>query len=126
METTMKASTPTPKWLQWFLDLRWDAWLGWITEAVLVVTFVVITYDQFAEGLTRSGWLMILLTVLFCGPGLWLLLGYKPQIGSKFGKYDVGAIICFTIWVSLLLYFLAWNVDFQTGLGHRFDISMTR
>ena len=121
METTMKAHKAVPQWLQWFVDLTWYEWLAWIAEAVLVVTFVWITADQFAENLSRAGWIMVLLTILTCGPGLWLILGYRPAPGEKFGKYDIGAIICFAIWAIMLAYLLIWTVDFQPGFGHRFE-----
>jgi len=101
----------------------WFEWLAWITEVVLFGTFALIAYDQFAERSFTAGWMMILLGILFCGPGLWLLLGYRPAEGSKFGKYDIGAIVCLALWSVLLFYFLAWTVDFQPGFGFRFEIS---
>jgi hypothetical protein len=123
METALSASRPVPRWLGWFLALTWYERLAWITEFVLFGTFALIAYDQFAEGQSRAGWIMILLMILFCGPGLWLLLGYRPTAGSKFGKYDIGAIICLVVWSVMLFYFLAWTVDFQPGFEQRFDIS---
>ena len=115
METTMKTSTPIPKWLQWFLDLRWYEWLGWIVEFGLFATFVVVTHTQFAEDEPRAGWIMILLTILLAGPGLWLLLGYKPKAGTKFNKFDIGAIICFAIWAILLFYLILPLPKFVPG-----------
>lgn len=122
MEITMKETKSVPKWIVWVLDLSWYEWIAWLTEIVLIATFVAITYDQFAEGLSRAGWIMILLITLFCGPGLWLILRYRPKSESPFGKLDIGAIICFVIWSILLIYFLVWNVEFENGLGFRFDI----
>ena len=111
----MKAERSVPKWVQWLLNLAWYEWLGWIVEVFLLATFIVVTQTQFAEDESRGGWIMILLTILFCGPGIWLLLGYKPQPGSKFGKFDIGAIICFAIWAVLLFYIIVPLPEFVTG-----------
>jgi hypothetical protein len=118
METSI-ASKPAPAWLQKIMGTAWYVWLAWSVEIVLIGAFGLITYDQFEEGLPHAGWMMILITVMFCGPGLWLLLGYRPQVHSNFGRYDVGAIICFAMWSFLLVYFLMWSVDFQPGFGNR-------
>lgn len=119
MEATVKESKKVPKWLQRLIDLTWYEGLAWIIEAGLAVTFILITYDQFGEGFHRAGWVMILLTLLFAGPGFGLLLWYRPEPGSKFGKYDIGAIIAFAIWLIMLLYFIVWTVEFQPGFGNR-------
>jgi hypothetical protein len=119
MESMPNASRPVPKWVQKIVGLAWYEWLAWIVEISLIGAFVLITYDQFEEGLQRGGWLMILITILFCGPGMWLLLRYKPESQSLFGKFDIGAIVCFAIWAILLGYFLIWTVDFQPGFGNR-------
>jgi hypothetical protein len=119
MESTGTASKPVPTWLQRILGLTWYEWLAWIVEICLIGAFGMIAYDQFEEGLRRAGWLMTLITIVFCGPGIWLLLRYKPSSESPFGKLDIGAIICFAIWAVLLGYFLIWSVDFQPGFGNR-------
>lgn len=115
METTMKASGPTPRWVKWCFSHPWYEWLGWLVEAALFFTFISVIYTQFAESEIRGGWVMILLTLLVCGPGIWILFGYKPQPGSKFGKHDIGLIICFAIWIILLGYLFFWNVQFYPG-----------
>jgi hypothetical protein len=112
METTMKGSKPVPKWLHWVWDLTWYEWLGWIMECSLLFLFLSVVYTQFAEDEPRAGWVMLLITILFCQPGIWILLGYKPQPKSKFGKYDKGLIICFAIWGVLLALLVGWEVQF--------------
>jgi len=115
METTMKVSRPAPKWLQWFLDLTWYECLGWLVEFSMLFVLLAVVYTQFAEGEPRGGWVMLLITILFCQPGIWILLGYKPQPKSKFGKYDIGLIICFAIWGVLLALLVGWEVQFYPG-----------
>lgn len=114
MENIM-SSGAVPKWAQWCFRQRWYLWLGWLVEAALLITFLSVTYTQFAESEIRGGWVMALLTVLTCGPGIWILLAYKPQPGSKFGKYDIGLIICLAIWVILFGYLFFWDVQFYPG-----------
>ena len=75
MESMMAASRPAPKWFQKLQGLTWYEWLAWIVEISLIGALGLIAYDQFEEGLKRAGWLMILIAILFCGPGIWLLLG---------------------------------------------------
>jgi len=115
MDTTMKKLTPTLRWLQWLLRPRWYEWLGGIVEASLLFVFAAVTYTQFAEDEPRAGWIMILLTILFAGPGIWLVFGYRPKEQSGFGKFDVGLIICFAIWGVLLSFLLGWKVHFYPG-----------
>jgi len=99
-------ATTVPKWVMRLVGLTWYEWLAWIIQAGLVATFVVVTSTQFQESEARAGWIMILLTILFGGPGFWLLLKYRPAPGSKFNSFDVGAIICFAVWAILLFYLI--------------------
>ena len=119
MERTIKVAGAPPRWVQWLLNLNWYEWLAWIVEIGMLVMFVWITYDQFAEGLPRAGWIMIALSILFVGPGLWLILGYRPSGVGTFGKREIGVILCFVIWAGIFLYLLGWGVDFQPGFGNR-------
>ena len=114
MENIMSSSA-VPKWVRWCFRQRWYSWLGWLMEAALLITFISVTYTQFAESEIRGGWVMILLTLLTCGPGIWILLGYRPEPGSKFGKYDIGLIICFAIWFAIFGYLFFWDVQFLSG-----------
>ena len=115
MEATAKSSRTVPVWVQTLLDLKWYEWLAWIIQIGLIATFIVVTHTQFAEDEPRAGWIMILLTILFCGPGIWLFLGYRPEPGSKFGKYDVGLIVCVAIWAILLFYMIVPLPEFGPG-----------
>ncbi len=114
METAIKASNRIPEWVQRLVGLRWYQWLGWFVELGLIATFVVVTQTQFAEEEPRAGWIMSVLTVLFCGPGIWLLLGYK-HVPGKFSKYDIGAIVCFAIWAIVMLYLVVPLPAFEPG-----------
>jgi len=115
MDTTIKRSKPTPKWVQVLVNLTWYEWLGWFIKIGLLVTFIVVTHTQFAEDEPQAGWIMILLTILLAGPGFWILLGYRPKPGSKFNKFDIGAIICFALWAIVLLYLTIPLPDFVPG-----------
>ncbi len=115
MEMTEMKSSPVPGWVQRLLGLSWYEWLGWILELGLLVTFVIVCQTQFAEGEPRAGWMMILLTILMVGPGAWILLGYRPAPGSRFNKYDIGAIICFAIWVIIMFYLVGPTPSFEPG-----------
>ncbi|MDD5205222.1 MAG: hypothetical protein PHS17_07360 [Desulfobacterales bacterium] len=110
-----RKSSPVPGWVQRLLDLTWYEWLGWLLELGLLATFVVVIQTQFAEGEPRAGWIMILLTILLTGPGVWILLGYKPLPGSGFNKHDVGAIICFAIWLAIMIYLVGPTPTFEPG-----------
>lgn len=105
----MRAETEAktvPRWVLRVVGLTWYEWIAWIIQAVLVATFIIVTITQFQEDESRAGWIMILLTILFGGPGFWVLLKYRPKAGSKFNAFDVGAIICFAVWAVLLLYLI--------------------
>jgi len=115
METTIKPSSPIPNWVHWCFERPWYMWLGWLAETALLFTFISVVYTQFAEGEVRGGWVMIVMTLLTCGPGIWILLGYRPEAGSTFGKYDIGLIICFAIWFAIFGYLFFWNVEFYPG-----------
>jgi len=119
METMANRSKVVPRWVQRLCDLRWYEWGAWIVEIAIIGVFLLVTYDQFQEGLLRAGWVMLVIGILFAGPGLWLLLRYRPHTGSNFGKHDIGIIVAFAIWTIMLLYLLVWTVDFQPGFGNR-------
>lgn len=118
MDLAEKQNGFVPKWVQWAFKHPWYLWIGWLLESGLLFVFLSVTYTQYAEDEARAGWVMILLTLIFCGPGLWVLLGYKPQVGSRFGKYDIGLLVCFALWIGLLGYALLWDVQFyQSPFG---------
>lgn len=104
MDTAVSQSKPIPKWLSRLLGVRWYEWLGWLLEVGLTITFISVAVTMFFEDETRAGWVMIILTVLFCGPGAWILLKYRPADGSTFGKHDLGLAIVFAIWAILFIY----------------------
>jgi len=105
MKTATEAKT-VPNWVVRLVNLTWYEWIAWVIQAGLLATFIVVTVTQFQEEEPRAGWIMILLTILFCGPGFWILLKYRPRTGSKFNTLDVGAIICFAVWAALLFYLI--------------------
>jgi len=115
MEAITESRRIVPKPVQWAFSQPWYLWLGWFMEAAILFIFLSVTYTQFAQDEARAGWVMLLLTVVFAGPGIWILLGYKPGSGSKFGKYDIGLIVCFAIWIALFGYTLVWDVQFFPG-----------
>ncbi len=115
METVVNASRSIPQWASRLLAVRWYEWLGWLLQAGLTVTFILVTIQQFLEDEIRGGWVMILLTILFCAPGAWILLGYKPEPSSRLGKYDIGLAIAFAIWIILFVYFLGFLPQHEQG-----------
>lgn len=112
MEIAEKRKLSVPGWVYGAFSRPWYLWLGWLMEAGILFVFLSVAYTQFAEDEPRAGWVMLLLTLVFGGPGLWVLTGYKPQPGSKFGKFDIGLIVCFALWVALFGYLMFWNVAF--------------
>jgi hypothetical protein len=115
MEAISESRKIVPKPIQWAFSQPWYLWLGWFMEAAILFVFLSVMYTQFAQDEARAGWVMLLLTVVFAGPGIWILLRYRPESGSKFGKYDIGLIICFAIWIALFGYTLLWDVQFYPG-----------
>jgi len=115
VEAVAESKTSIPKWIQWAFRQPWYLWLGWVMEAAILFVFLSVMYTQFAQQEPRAGWVILLLTLVFAAPGVWILLGYKPEPGSKFGKHDIGLIICFAIWIALFGYTLFWDVQFYPG-----------
>ncbi len=115
METVSSELRPIPQWASRLLAVRWYEWLGWLLEAGLTFTFILVTVTQFLEDEVRGGWVMIVLTILFCGPGAWILLRYKPAVGSKLGKQDVGLAIAFAIWAVLFIYLIGFMPQHEQG-----------
>lgn len=115
MESVVSQSRPIPNWASRLLSLRWYEWLGWFLETGLVSTFILVTVTQFLEDEARGGWVMIVLTILFCAPGVWILLGYKPALGSKLGKQDIGLAIAFAIWAILFIYLIGFMPQHEQG-----------
>ena len=74
MEAITKSETSIPKWLQWAFSQPWYMWLGWLMEAGILFVFFCAMYTQFAKDEPRAGWVMLFLTVVFGGPGIWILL----------------------------------------------------
>ncbi len=119
MEVIVNSSKGLRSWAQKvkerLLSLGWHEYLGWVVELALIGTLVTVTVTQFLEDEIKAGWVMILLTLLICVPGVWLLLGYRPQPGSRFGKVDAGAILCFIIWIVLFAMLTGWQIEFESG-----------
>ena len=116
MEIAMKNSILIPKWLRWPFKLSWYEWIGWIVEAGLLGTFGTMTVCEFFYNPgERAGWVMLLISFLFAGPGIWILLGYRPKKDKTFENIDMGVIICFAVWAILLGLLTLWTVHFYPG-----------
>ena len=114
METTMKAPKQVPKWIQWFLNLTWYEWLGWMVEVGLIIMFAAVAYGGFKE-YARTGWVMVGTLLWICAPGLWILTKYRPEGKASFEKADIGLIISFALWAIFLLLMLAWSLEYGPG-----------
>jgi hypothetical protein len=119
MGTVIRTTIPLPVWtrkcIEKILSLTWYEYLGWVVELVLVGTFATVSLTQFLEDEPRAGWIMISLSSLVCGPGLWLLLGYRPKPGDKFGGKDIAAALIFCMWIFLFAFLVGWEVQFEPG-----------
>jgi hypothetical protein len=115
MEMAEKEMTTVPGWAQKLFAISWYTWFAGITEAALLLVFLLVTYTQFAQGEPRAGWVMILLTIVVAAPGIWMLFGYRPQIGSKLGLPDYALFLCFAIWVVLFGYLMFWGFQLYSG-----------
>lgn len=115
MATVAHVTRPIPKWVSRLVDLRWYEWIGWLVEIGLAVTFIAVTISQFIEDEVRGGWVMIVLTVLICGPGAWLLLRYKPTAADKIETQDVALAIMFAIWAVIFIYLVGFMPQHEQG-----------
>lgn len=115
METVCNEVRPAPRWASRLLAMRWYEWLGWLLEIGLASTFILVTVTQFLEDEMRGGWVMIVLTVLFCGPGVWILLKYKPAPDSKLGRQDAYLAVAFAIWTILFVYLIGFMPQHEQG-----------
>lgn len=114
METTMKRPRPAPRWVQWFLNLTWYEWIGWIVEVGLIAMFAAVAYGGFQE-YARTGWVMFGILFWICAPGLWILLKYRPEGKSLFEKTDIGLLIAFILWIIFMILMLAWTPEYGPG-----------
>jgi hypothetical protein len=115
MEAMTNASRPVPQWVSRLLAVRWYEWLGWLVEAGLTITFISVAVTQFLEDEQRGGWIMIVLTILTCVPGAWILLKYKPAAGSNLNKFDAGLAIAFGIWAVFFIYLIGFMPQHEQG-----------
>ena len=112
LQMTVNDVSSLPKWLQWAFKLSWYEWLAWIVEAALLCTFSIMTICEFSSHGARAGWVMFALSYLIAGPGIWILLGYKPKKNRNFERVDVVLLSCFAIWAVLLGLLTLWTVQF--------------
>jgi len=115
MELANKNIIALPKWLHRLWAMKWWELMAWVIEIGIFSLFAIVSITQFFEDEPRAGGIMILLTILLCGPAVWLFLGYKPQPGSKLGKYDIAAAACFVVWMIILLYLTVPVPQFGPG-----------
>lgn len=115
MEAVTNVSRPVPKWVSRLVELRWYEWVGWLVEICLAITFIAVTITQFLEDEVRGGWIMIVLTILFCGPGAWLLMRYRPAPLGKFEKQDMALAIILAIWALIFIYLIGFMPQHEQG-----------